>query len=105
VLGALAVLGVPPTAGYAARWRLYAAAAQAGPLYLALLLLATSLALLAYTRVIARYWWGPGEDRAPAEAEAGDQRREPLGLRLAILGLSLALLLAGLWPALLSGSF
>jgi multicomponent Na+:H+ antiporter subunit D len=94
LLGVLATLGIPPTAGYAARWRLYGAAAQTNPWLLAALLLGTSLAVLAYARVVATCWWGPS-------AEA--RRREPVTLIVALVGLSLALLLTGLWPSLLSG--
>jgi NADH:ubiquinone oxidoreductase subunit 5 (subunit L)/multisubunit Na+/H+ antiporter MnhA subunit len=97
LLGALAMLGLPPTLGYVARWRLYGVAAQAGLPFLVGLLLATSLAMLAYARVIARCWWGPGEDTEP-------RRREPIPLTVALVGLSLILLLAGLWPSLVSGT-
>ncbi len=94
VVGALSVLGVPPTLGYLAHWRLYAAAADSSPWLLFALLVAAALALIAYTRVIASFWWGPGR------AERG---REPIGLVCAIAGLSVALLLLGVCPALWSG--
>jgi multicomponent Na+:H+ antiporter subunit D len=97
LVGALAVLGVPPTLGYAAHWRLYSAAAQVGWPFLAVLLLATSLAVLAYARVVAVCWWGPGE--------AGHEkaRGEPVAVRAALVGLSVILVLVGLWPGLVSG--
>ena len=69
LLGALAVLGVPPTLGYSARWRLYATAAGQNLWLLGLLLLATSLAVLAYARVIARCWWGPAATPAGSTEE------------------------------------
>lgn len=111
LLGALAMLGVPPTLGYAARWRLYEVALiQFGRPVLALLLLATALAVLAYARVIARCWWGSeaqgskeAGERGSRGAEAQRREGEPVGLRLALVGLSLIVVLAGLWPGLLSG--
>ncbi len=97
LVGSLAVLGVPPTLGYAAHWRLYSAAAAAGWPFLAVLLLATALAVLAYARVIAVCWWGPGGE------ETKKRGHEPITLAVALVGLSLILLLVGLWPGLVSG--
>jgi NADH:ubiquinone oxidoreductase subunit 5 (subunit L)/multisubunit Na+/H+ antiporter MnhA subunit len=94
LLGALAVLGVPPTLGYAAHWRLYSAAASTSPLLLGVLMLSTAMALLSYARVVACCWWGPCEN----EADGG----EPALQRLAIVGLGTVLLIAGLWPSLLT---
>lgn len=99
LVGALAVLGIPPTLGYAAHWRLYGAAAEVGIPLLFLLLLATALAVLAYVRVLAKCWWGPPE-------AAASKRESPVPesslLKAAIIGLSVILLLAGLWPGLLN---
>jgi len=92
LLGALVMMGVPPTAGYIARWRLYGAALQAGLPYLFVLLLSTALALLAYSRVVALCWWGTGDD--------GNKGREPALLVIPIIGLCIILLLMGLWPGL-----
>lgn len=93
LLGALVMMGVPPTAGYIARWRLYGAALQMGFPYLLIMLLSTALALLAYSRVVALCWWGAGDD--------GDKSHEPTLLRVPIIGLCVLLLLMGLWPGLL----
>jgi multicomponent Na+:H+ antiporter subunit D len=103
LLGMLAMLGVPPTLGYAARWRLYAVASQASPWLLAIFMLATILAILAYARVIARFWWGAREDMSATEPQLASPPREPLPLSIALVGLSIILLLTGLWPGLLSG--
>jgi multicomponent Na+:H+ antiporter subunit D len=103
LLGMLAMLGVPPTLGYAARWRLYAVANQASPWLLAVFMLATILAILAYARVIARFWWGSRGDVPAPEPQLASQPREPLPLSMALVGLSVILLLTGLWPGLLSG--
>jgi formate hydrogenlyase subunit 3/multisubunit Na+/H+ antiporter MnhD subunit len=94
VLGALAILGVPPTMGFIAHWRLYGAAAQVDGWLLVAMLLATALAVLAYARVIAWCWWGPG---------GTERRREPVGLAAAVIGLSLILIVLGLGPSLITG--
>lgn len=91
--GMLAVLGVPPTFGFIGRWRLYEAAAQAGPRLLALFVLASMLALLAYVRALTRFWWGPSSQ------EADGIIKEPLLLRITIVGLIVVLLAGGLWPS------
>jgi multicomponent Na+:H+ antiporter subunit A len=93
LLGALVMIGVPPTAGYIARWRLYGAALQMGFPYLFMMLLSTALALLAYSRVVALCWWGASND--------GNKGREPALLGVPIIGLCVILLLVGLWPGLL----
>jgi NADH:ubiquinone oxidoreductase subunit 5 (subunit L)/multisubunit Na+/H+ antiporter MnhA subunit len=96
VVGALAVLGVPPTLGYAAHWRIFAAVAGHGPL-LAALAGAAMLSVAIYARAIAVFWWGTGSPPPPARAY-----RQPV-LGAAIVLLALALLAAGLWPQLLGG--
>lgn len=100
VVGFLAVLGAPPLVGYLARWRIYLLSFQTGPWLLAGLLLASSLALLAYGRTLLEFWWG-----SPAWQPTGAQDlspcREPLGFRLTIILLILLLLLGGVFPTLL----
>jgi len=92
LVGALTMLGVPPLAGFAARWQLYAVAAGIGLPFLGILILATACAVLSYTRVIALCWWGPSQ-------ESG--RPEPKLLCCALVCVCLVLLLIGLWPGLL----
>ncbi|WP_306600926.1 proton-conducting transporter membrane subunit [Geothrix sp. 21YS21S-2] len=64
LVGALAVVGVPPTLGFAAHWRLFSASAG-HPALLASLLAVTMLSVAVYARAIARFWWG-GESTEPA---------------------------------------
>jgi multicomponent Na+:H+ antiporter subunit A len=92
--GSLAMLGIPPLAGFAARWQLYEAATLIGPLFLGSLLLATALSVLSYSRALALCWWGPSEKRGGGE---------PAVLVLALVGICVFLLAVGLWPALLTG--
>lgn len=93
--GALAMLGVPPTAGYPARWRLYECAGETGAYALVILFAATALAVLAYSRVIAEYWWGGGDEAA--------KEPEPAVLTAALTALAALLLVFGLAPKLLTG--
>ncbi len=100
VVGFLAVLGAPPFVGYLARWRIYLLSFERSPWLLAVLLLCSSLALLAYGRTLTNFWWGGGIQQPPDEPDL-PVCREPLGFRLIITLLILLLLLGGLWPALL----
>jgi len=58
VVGMLTVLGIPPTFGFAGRWRVYEIAAQAGPALLLLLVVAEAFALIAFVRALTSVWWG-----------------------------------------------
>jgi multicomponent Na+:H+ antiporter subunit A len=57
LVGALAVVGVPPTLGFAAHWRLFGAVG-ASPGLLAALAGVTMLSVAIYARAVARFWWG-----------------------------------------------
>ena len=97
VVGALAILGVPPTLGYAAHWRIFAAVAGNVPL-LAALAAASMLGVAVYARAIALFWWGAGSVSENPRAYS-----RPL-LAAAVVLLALALLVAGFWPQLLGGA-
>ena len=97
VIGALAVLGVPPTLGYAAHWRIFEAAA-ATPSLLTALALAAMLMVAVYGRAIALFWWGPAETAPPVTRAYS---RPVLGI--AMVALAAAVLAAGLWPEILGG--
>jgi formate hydrogenlyase subunit 3/multisubunit Na+/H+ antiporter MnhD subunit len=97
VIGALAVLGVPPTLGYAGHWRIFAAA-SANPFLLAALAGAAMLSVAMYGRAIALFWWGP-PDTAPPAMRA--YSRSLLGA--AVILLSLAVFAGGIWPQLFGG--
>jgi formate hydrogenlyase subunit 3/multisubunit Na+/H+ antiporter MnhD subunit len=97
VVGALAVLGVPPTLGYAAHWRIFASAAGNLPLLTALALPAM-LSVAMYGRAIALFWWGK-PDTPPPLVQA--YSRPVLGIAMGLL--AVAVLAAGIWPQLLGG--
>jgi multicomponent Na+:H+ antiporter subunit D len=94
LIGSLAMLGVPPLPGFSGRWRLYLTAYQVHPALMAVFVLASGLALLAYIRVLTAFWWYGEEDNPKPE-------RQPLVLNLILAVLVLTLLAAGIYPALL----
>lgn len=98
ILGALGMIGVPPTFGFAGRWRLYLAGVEhGGAPFLLGMLLATSLAVLYYARTIHRVWLG--------HSAGSDARGEPhLAVVVLLILMALALLL-GLFPGWLAGQF
>jgi multicomponent Na+:H+ antiporter subunit A len=98
LFGMLAMLGVPPTLGFLGRWRLYQSALEISPLLLAVFVLSSILALIAYVLALTRSWWGTPQEVNPA---ADRQSREPMVLRGAIVMLVAILLIAGIWPNVL----
>jgi formate hydrogenlyase subunit 3/multisubunit Na+/H+ antiporter MnhD subunit len=95
-VGALAVLGVPPTLGYAAHWRIFTAVAGNAPLLTALCA-AAMLSVAVYARAIALFWWGP--DASPERPSQYNK----IWMAVAVLLLAITLLAAGVWPQLLGG--
>jgi multicomponent Na+:H+ antiporter subunit D len=91
VFGLLAMLGIPPTLGFIARWKLYETALLGGPWVLALFVMSSMFALIAYTLALTRFWWGPG-------AAESKPRTEPALLRVTIIVLVVLLLAGGFWP-------
>ena len=99
IVGALSILGVPPTYGYAAHWRLFAALASR-PGLLAVCSLAAMLSVAVYARAFAVFWWGPSDGEVRVEEVRGNAGF----LVLAIVLLATVLLAAGIWPNLLGGN-
>jgi len=103
--GGLALLGLPPFNGFAGKLLLYEAAARRGGPYLALLLLATTLALLALLRLARERLLGPAEELA-GEAplmlggtdlnRPADRRLEPEPRGMAVLTVVLLALCLGI---------
>jgi len=98
LFGMLAMLGVPPTLGFIGRWRLYATALHLNHVLLALFVVSSIFALIAYALALARNWWGP-PDSAPPPAPTV---HEPFVLRAAIVVLVVLLLAGGIWPNVLA---
>jgi multicomponent Na+:H+ antiporter subunit D len=97
VVGALAVIGVPPTLGYAAHWRIFSAAAASSLPMFAAMVSGAMLMVAIYARAITLFWWGPETSTYPASS----YNRFLLGA--AVVLLALALLVTGFWPRLLGG--
>jgi formate hydrogenlyase subunit 3/multisubunit Na+/H+ antiporter MnhD subunit len=95
LFGMLAMLGIPPTLGFIGRWRLYDTALQIHPLLLAVFIVSSVFALIAYVLALTGIWWGPAREEDPPPA------KEPFLLRATIVGLVVLLLVAGVWPAAL----
>jgi multicomponent Na+:H+ antiporter subunit D len=96
VIGALAVLGVPPTLGYPGHWRIFSAVAPHVPLFV-ILAGSAMLSVATYGRAIALYWFG---STIPAPPE---RRYSRVALGASIVLLVLAALIAGIWPRVLGG--
>jgi len=105
LFGMLAMLGIPPTMGFIGRWRLYETALQINPLLLAVFVLSSVMALIAYTLALTRVWWGPGGGADPPSSSppqpSAHPISEPVVLQAVIVALAGMLLVAGLWPSLL----
>jgi NADH:ubiquinone oxidoreductase subunit 5 (subunit L)/multisubunit Na+/H+ antiporter MnhA subunit len=100
LFGMLAMLGIPPLMGYLGRWRLYETALQISPLLLAVFILSSILALIAYVLALTRVWWGPAHD-ADSPPLPDTPSKEPFLLRTTIVVLVGLLLVAGAYPNLL----
>lgn len=115
IAGALAMLGVPPTLGYAGHWRIWETAYGGSWLYLGLLVVATALLVLAFARVIALCWWDAEShyDQEASGREPGEPARLPTtptgpwssvwrseapALTVALVLLTAVVVAAGLWP-------
>jgi multicomponent Na+:H+ antiporter subunit A len=94
LFGMLAMVGLPPTMGFIGKWRLYETALQLNPLLLAVFLLSSIFALIAYVLALTHNWWGTARGSDPPV-------REPVLLRGAIVVLVVLLVTAGLWPNVL----
>ncbi len=100
LFGMLAMLGIPPMLGYLGRWRLYETALQINPLLLAVFILSSIFALIAYVLALTNVWWGPAHEPSPP-APPSNPTREPLILQAVIVTLVVILLAAGIWPGAL----
>ena len=96
IVGALGVIGVPPTFGFVGRWRLYLVGAEyGGGAFLLAMALATGVALLYYARAIHRVWLGAAAETALP--------REPKLVAFALSVLMIAVVTLGLFPGVVMG--
>jgi len=97
LFGMLAMLGIPPTLGFVGRWRLYMTAFEINPVLLAVFIVSSILALIAYVLALTRIWWGPAREPSPPPAPAHPMK-EPFLLQAVIVALVVLLLVGGAWP-------
>jgi multicomponent Na+:H+ antiporter subunit A len=95
LFGMLAMLGVPPTLGFIGRWRLYTTALHVCPWAMAIFIVSSILALVAYVMALARNWWGPPKD---PDSPPGV---EPFAQKIVIVVLVILLVAAGSVPGML----
>jgi multicomponent Na+:H+ antiporter subunit D len=98
-VGALAIVGVPPTLGYAAHWRIFISVAGSIPL-MTIFAGSAMLCVATYARAIALFWWG--EPQGESDTACATYNR-PL-LTVAVMLLVAILLVTGIWPLLLGGA-
>jgi NADH:ubiquinone oxidoreductase subunit 5 (subunit L)/multisubunit Na+/H+ antiporter MnhA subunit len=98
LFGMLAMLGIPPTMGFISRWKLYETALQINPVLLAVFILSSILALIAYVLALTRIWWGPAHDSDSPPLPVPPATREPFLLQTVLVALVVLLLVAGVWP-------
>ena len=99
LLGSLAALGLPLTAGWPGHWRVYAAASASSHWLLGALVVATILSMLAFARAIALVWWGEPTGSPPTPAPlTSEDWLSGLAITLAML----AIVAIGLFPQLLA---
>lgn len=93
MVGAAALVGLPPSLAFAAHWRLFRAAADVGgPAMIAVAFAAASLVLLVMVRALHRIWLGPAREEIAAST--------PLAARGVLLAVALAIAGTGLVPRL-----
>ena len=98
-VGALGMIGLPPTAGFVSKWLLGAGAVESGQKWVLLLLTASSLLNAAYfLPILYRAWLCPVSGDWPAERDLGPAETR-LGLLLPPLITALLALGAGLFAA------
>jgi len=101
LFGMLAMVGVPPTIGFLGRWRLYETALRISPGLLAIFILSSIFALIAYVLALTHAWWGPAPEPSREPEDLAAPRREPLLLKTVVVALVGLLLVAGLYPGVL----
>ena len=97
LLGALAIVGLPPTAGFLGKWYIALGALQAGRPVFAIVVLAGALLVFIYfLRMVNAFYF-----RAPSHEEMLAVNEAPASMLVPVLGLAALCVLAGLlgrWP-------
>ncbi|MGB9640646.1 MAG: proton-conducting transporter membrane subunit [Anaerolineales bacterium] len=101
LIGMISILGVPPSLGYIARWRIYYLGLAASPWLLGLLLISSAIALLAYGQALVTFWWGTDNIAINSENDSTKTKSETLTFKLIVWLIAFLLLAGGLLPFIL----
>lgn len=94
MIGAGALVGLPPSLGFSAHWRLFRAAeVVGGPVMVTLVFAAVAGLLLVMVRALHRVWLGPSESEESAPSAS-------LAARAVLIATALAIVASGLVPRL-----
>lgn len=97
MVGAAALVGLPPSLAFAAHWRLFRAAAEVGGAAMtAVVFVAASLVLLVMVRALHRVWLGPASEEIAWSV--------PVAARAVLVAVALAVAGTGLVPRLFEPS-
>jgi len=99
-LGALSMVGIPPTCGFFSKWYLLLGSLEANQWPFAVIILVSSLLTAVYFfRVVEIVYFGKGNrGGAPLEEADGERRDEaPASMLIPLWGLTLGLVLLGLF--------
>ena len=99
VIGALSMIGIPPTAGFFSKWYLILGSIDARNwVFVAVILISSLLNALYFFRVIENAYFGAAHSYPPGEAMTPPPREEvPLSMLIPILALAVGILLLGLF--------
>ncbi|MBM4284448.1 MAG: monovalent cation/H+ antiporter subunit D family protein [Deltaproteobacteria bacterium] len=106
VVGALSIIGVPPTCGFFSKWYLLLGAIQSGHYgFLAALLGSSLVGVVLFFRIFEIGYFEPlGASHGPAHGEGGAAVREaPLGMLVPLWITALSLILVGLYTGEIVG--
>lgn len=93
MVGAGALLGLPPSLGFSAHWRFFRAALEVGgPAMAGLVFVAVALVLLTLVRATHRVWLGPADGEAATPA--------PIAAHTVLVAVALAVIATGFVPRL-----
>jgi multicomponent Na+:H+ antiporter subunit D len=100
-VGALAVIGVPPTCGFFSKWYLLLGGIKAGQwAFVAALLVSTLINVALFFKIFDRGLYVHGQHGEPHDAGPGyahNSREAPLSMLLPAVVLALAILLVGIF--------
>ncbi len=106
VVGALSIIGVPPTCGFFSKWYLLLGAIQGGHYgFLVALLFSSLVSVVLFFRIFEMGYFEPfGDSHGPAPGEDGPGVREaPLGMLIPLWMTALGLVLLGLYTGEIVG--